>query len=113
MCNKAVANHPHALQFVLECYKTHKMCDKAVDTYLSAIKFVPEFFMTHQICNKAVNKCFLSFDSIPHQYKTQEMCDRVVTEVPFFVYCHDKYMHRRMCDEAVDDSLALLKLITD
>ena len=27
MCNKAVENYPHALEFVPECYKTHKMCD--------------------------------------------------------------------------------------
>ena len=33
MCNKAVDNYPHALEFVPECYKTQKVCDKAVDTY--------------------------------------------------------------------------------
>ena len=31
MCNKAVDNYPHALEFVPECYKTQKMCDKAVN----------------------------------------------------------------------------------
>ena len=34
MSNKAVKNYPHALEFVPECYKTHKMCDKAVNTIL-------------------------------------------------------------------------------
>ena len=37
MCNKAVDNYPHALEFVSECYKTQKMCDKAVNTYPSTI----------------------------------------------------------------------------
>ena len=38
------------------------------------------------------------------------MCDKVVSEDPFFiVYCHDKYKTQRMCDEAVDGSLAALK----
>ena len=27
MCNKAVGNYPHTLEFVPECYKTQKMCD--------------------------------------------------------------------------------------
>ena len=43
MCNKAVQNYPHALEFVPECYKTQNMCDKAVNTYPFTIKFVPEF----------------------------------------------------------------------
>ena len=30
MCNKAVDNYSHALEFVPECYKTQKMCDKAI-----------------------------------------------------------------------------------
>ena len=34
MCNKAVDNYPHALEYVSECCKTQKMCDKAVNTYL-------------------------------------------------------------------------------
>ena len=29
------------------------------------------------------------------------------------IYCPDKYIIQRMCDEAVDDSLAALKLIPD
>ena len=42
------------------------------------------------------------------------MCDRVVSEDPFLiVYCPDKYITYKMCDIAVDDSLAALKLIPD
>ena len=39
MCNKAVDNYPHALEFVSECFKTQKMCDIAVDTHCPTIKF--------------------------------------------------------------------------
>ena len=42
---------------------------------------------------------FFVFDSIPDQYKTQEICDSC-----FFI---------SLCDEAVDDCLATLKLITE
>ena len=65
MCNKAVENYPHALEYVPECYKTQKMCNKAVNTNPSTIKFVPVCFMTLKICDKAVNRCFFVFDSIP------------------------------------------------
>ena len=42
------------------------------------------------------------------------MWDRVVSEDPFLmVYCSDKYELQRSCDEAVDDCLAALKLISD
>ena len=40
------------------------------------------------------------------------MCDRDVSEDPsLIVYCPDKYITQKMCDEAVDDSVAALKLI--
>ena len=40
------------------------------------------------------------------------MCDKVVSEDPFsIIYCPDKYKSQRMCDEAVHDSLAALKLV--
>ena len=42
------------------------------------------------------------------------MSDRVVFEDPSLIeYCLDKYITQRMCDEAVDDFLAALKLISD
>ena len=41
------------------------------------------------------------------------MCYKVVSEDPFsIVYCSDKYITQRMCDEA-NESLAALKLIPD
>ena len=40
------------------------------------------------------------------------MCDKVVSEDPFLiVYCPDKSKTQIMCDNAVDDSPAALKLI--
>ena len=42
------------------------------------------------------------------------MFDKVVSEDPFLiVYCPDKYKIQIMCREAVDDSLAVLKLKPD
>ena len=42
------------------------------------------------------------------------MFDKVVSEDPFLiVYCPDKYKIQIMCGEAVDDSLAALKLKPD
>ena len=49
MCDKAIDNDPHALEFVPECYKTHTMCDRAVDTHPSTIQFVPECYKTHSV----------------------------------------------------------------
>ena len=43
MCNKAVDNYAHALEFLPDCYNTQKMCNKAVNTSLSAQLFVPGF----------------------------------------------------------------------
>ena len=54
------------------------------------------------------------FHSIPDQNKTQEICVIVVLLYPFLaVYCPDKYIIQKMCDEAVDNSIATLKLIPD
>ena len=42
------------------------------------------------------------------------MCDRGSHKDHFFiVFCSDKYKTSAMCDEAVDDSIAALKLILD
>ena len=59
MCDKAVDNYFHTLEFVPECYKTQKMCDKAVDTHPSTIQFIPECYKPQEVCDKAINRCFL------------------------------------------------------
>ena len=65
MCNQAVDNYAHTLEFVPEHYKTQEICDKVVNTYPSTIKFVPECYKTQELCDKAVNRCFFVFDSVP------------------------------------------------
>ena len=64
MCNKAVENYLHALEFVPECYKTQNMCDKAVNTYSATIEFVPKCYNIQKVCAKAFNKHLFVFDSI-------------------------------------------------
>ena len=49
MCNKAVDNYRHALEFVFERYNAHNMCDTAVDTYPfigSNVFIVSKYFYT-------------------------------------------------------------------
>ena len=73
-----------------------------------------ECFMTQEMCDKAISRCYLVLGSIPDRYKTQKLCGKVFSENPFsIVYCSAKYKSQRMCNEAVDDSLAALKLIPD
>ena len=38
MCNKAVDDYAHALEFVPDWYKTQEMCAKAACNYPSTIK---------------------------------------------------------------------------
>ena len=74
------------------------MCNKAVENY----PHVPECYKTQV------------FHSIPDKNKTQEICNLAVSLYPpFIVYFPYKYMTQEMCDEADDDSLAVLKPITD
>ena len=58
MCKKAIDNHPHALEFVPECFKTQKMCHKAVDTHPPTLKYVPECSKTQNMYYRAVHRCF-------------------------------------------------------
>ena len=44
MCNETVDNCTHALEFVLDYYKTQKMCNKAVDTCSFVFDSVPDRF---------------------------------------------------------------------
>ena len=88
------------------------MCDKAADTHPSKIKFVPECYETQKKRHRAVHRCFFVFDFIPGQYKTQEIYNLAVSLHPSFImYCPCKYVAQEVCDEAVDNSVAALKLI--
>ena len=65
------------------------------------------------MCDKAFNKRNFVFDSAPDQFKTKTMRDKIISDDPFKLkYCHDRYKTQQMCDEAVDDFLAALKLFT-
>ena len=46
MCNKAVDDFAHALEFVPDRNKTLEKYIKAVDNYLSTIKHVPDRYKT-------------------------------------------------------------------
>ena len=42
------------------------------------------------------------------------MCERIISEDPFSIrYAPDQNETQRMCDEAVDDCLTLLKFVSD
>ena len=42
MCNKAILENGGTLKSILDCYKIQGMCNKAVDNYPHALEFVPE-----------------------------------------------------------------------
>ena len=80
------------------------MCDKAVNTYPSTIGFVLECYKTQCVIKQLINAFFVFV--FPDQCKTQEMCDTVVFNFsPLLVYCPDKYIAQKMCNEAVDEDL--------
>ena len=84
MCNKAVDNYLHALEFFLDCDISQKMCNEAINTHPSTTQYVPDQFKTQEMFVTAINRCFFFvFDSILDRYKTQEMYDIVVSLYPF------------------------------
>ena len=68
MCNKAVSNYSHALEFVPYCNKTQKIFDKAINTYLSSIKVVLECYKAHVLSHKAADTFHFVFDSVLIDY---------------------------------------------
>ena len=90
------------------------MCDKAVDTYRSTIKFVPDCLMTQEMYDKAVNRWFLHLILFLINRKLKKCVTHLFLKIRFLIVdCPDKYKVQRMYEEAVDDSLAALKLIPD
>ena len=111
MCNKAVDNYPHALEFVSECYMTQKMCDKAVSTYPSTMKIVPEYFK-NCVINQLID-AFLYLILFLINIKFSK-CNSIISEDPFSIrYVCDQYKTPQMCDKALDDCLAALKFVPD
>ena len=111
------------LKFVLDCYKSQQMCNKAVNNYPHALRFVPDCCMTQKMRDKAVNTHPSTIQSDSECYKTQEILIDVFlcliwifskdTCLILIVYCLDRYKSQRTCDEAVDDSLAALRFVSD
>ena len=54
------------------------MCDKAVDNYVHALQFVPDYYKAQKICNKAVNISRSSIQFVSECYKNLEMCDKSI-----------------------------------
>ena len=47
--------NPGMLLFIADCYKDQKMCDGAVNNDFHVLEFVPEYCQTQKMCDKAVN----------------------------------------------------------
>ena len=58
MFYKAILGNGGTLKSVIDCYKNQEMCNKAVHNYPHALEFVPECFMTQEMWDKAVHRCF-------------------------------------------------------
>ena len=43
MCHKCILENNKTLKSVPDCYQIHEMCNKAVDDYFHVLEFVPEF----------------------------------------------------------------------
>ena len=70
MCDKPVDYYFLALECARSYYNIQKTYDKIVNNHPSAIKFVLECYKTQEKLVPFV------FDSVPHQHKTQELCDK-------------------------------------
>ena len=69
--------------------------------------------MTQKLCGKAINRCYFAFDYILINIKLKKFVTGLFLKTLFNSIYHDKYITQKMCDKAVDDSLAALKLIPD
>ena len=74
MCNEAVDNDPHALEFVTKCFMTQKKCmiKHSILIFLHKYLFLNTLLFKKFVIRQLI---FFLFVSIPHWYKTQKMCD--------------------------------------
>ena len=54
------------LEFIPECYKSHKKCDNAANAFIFLFGSVSNWYKTQEICDCS------------DRYKTRRMCDEVV-----------------------------------
>ena len=57
MCDKAILENGGTLESVSDCYKNQKMCNKVVDNYYHALEFVLEYYKS----KKCVIKLLILF----------------------------------------------------
>ena len=101
----------HAFEFVLQCYKTHKMGDKAVVTHPSTTQFVSKWYKLNKYVIKQSIDVFLYFILFLTNVNLKKYMWHSCFYISVFkVYCPDKYKTQRICDEAIDHSPAALKL---
>ena len=112
MCDKAVDNYPHALIFVPDCYVTQKMCEKAVNTYRSTNLFLIAIRLKECVMKLLIN-VFLHLFKFLIDIKLTKHVTVIYEDSLSIFYCPDKCKTQRMCDEAVANCLAALKLIPD
>ena len=48
MCDKTILKNGGTLKSVLDCYKNHEVCNKAVDNYPHALEFITECYKTQK-----------------------------------------------------------------
>ena len=84
MCDKTILENGGTLKAVPDCYKNQEMWNKAVDNYPHALEFVLKCYKTQIMCEKGFNKGFFAI-FVPDRYKTREMCDRIISEDPFSI----------------------------
>ena len=58
MCYKAIVENVGTLNSLTVCCKNQEVCNKAVDNYPHALEFVPEYYKIQEMCYKAANRCF-------------------------------------------------------
>ena len=60
LCDKDILENGERLKSVPDCHKTQEMCNIAVDNYPHALEFLPECIMTQaqEICDKADDRCY-------------------------------------------------------
>ena len=54
---KGILKNDGTLKSVSDCHKNLKMCNKAVDNFSHALEFVPDCYMIQNVSDKAVSTC--------------------------------------------------------
>ena len=109
MCNKTVDNYTHSLEFVPDCYMTQTICTKVVDTHsLQQNLFLNTIRLKKCVIKHLINVFFYFFIFLI------DIKFRIISDDPFSLrYALNKCKPQQICDNAVDDCLAVLKFNPD